>query len=452
MNSDRSREIADLTGLMRIPGYAGNAGAKQASAAYCVELLNEAGFDSIIAGPADAPAIIASIDGNGPGRLLFYNHYDVVPSGDAATWVRDPFVPQVEDGVLYGRGASDHKASFIARLAAVRNLRQRGELPVGVTFLVDGEEEIGSPSLEDIILSNRHRLRGNGGLYSGGARSEGGGMVIRAGAKGRCGLELSVTLGDRDNHSKWAAVLPSAAWRLVSALASFHDARSDKLLLDGFLDGVRGPDNADEEALGKLHFDTGEFLKGVGHSRLRHGAAADPLRALMFSPTFNLAWIKSGSGGGTVLPGAASAMLDIRLVPGQTPERIAALIRQHLTARGYDDIEISQSGGSDPDKCDLDDPVVLALRKACANFSDDVDVHPMGAGSGPRYLFKKHLGFSLVQDPGCSWQGSNDHASNENIMTEHFHQNRALIEAFLVNYGDIAGRRETLPEKIEGQA
>lgn len=437
MTDSSEEDLRDLLDLLRIPSHAGNAEAKKAAALHCETLLRRSGFDTTLCGPSDAPAVVATLTGTGSGSLLFYNHYDVVAPGDTAQWDRDPFGATLDGDHLVARGASDHKASFVARLAAVRKLRDRGGLPVGVSFLIDGEEEIGSPNLEDIILSQREHLRANGGLYSGGARAEDGSMVIRAGCKGRCGIRLTVRTSERDNHSKWAAVLPSAAWRLIATLAALRKDGTGDVLVEKFHDGIEGPDREDEAALDALDFDRAAFLRSVGHSAFRPDAAADPLRALMFAPTFNIAWLGCGTGSGTVLPGSASALLDIRLVPGQTAQGMFELVRRHLAARGFGDVELEMEGASDPDKCDLSDPVVRALQQACEIAGAPCDIHPMGAGSGPRHLFRRHLGFSLVQDPGCSWAGSNDHAANENIMVPHFHQNRELIADFLVAFSKM---------------
>jgi acetylornithine deacetylase/succinyl-diaminopimelate desuccinylase-like protein len=439
MSSNNRMELLDK--LLRIPSHAGNAEAKREAAFICVKMLTDVGFDSLMAGPHDSPTVIARLKTEGGKQLLFYNHYDVVDAGNIAQWQSDPFTPTLADGKLTARGSSDHKASFVARLAAVDRLKACGELQVGVTFLVDGEEEIGSPSLEAILISHREALGAAGGLYSGGARDDDGRMVIRAGCKGRCGIRLTVALGDRDNHSKWAAVLPSSAWRLVAALASLRDGTTDKVLVQGFLDGVLDPDPRDESALSLLHFDVKPMLEAVGYKALTPHAQSDPLRALMFDPTFNLAWIESGNGGGTVLPGAASAMLDIRLVPGQTQDNVADLVASHLKNKGFGDVKVSLEGGSNPDKCDLADPVVIALAEACMVSGERYCIHPMGAGSGPRHLFKHHLGYSLVQDPGCSWHGSNDHAANENIMVRHFDENSLLIERFLAFYAKAGPER-----------
>lgn len=431
----------ELTDLIRIPSHGGVPGARRTAAQLCKDLLTDAGFAVHVCGPQDAPSLIATIDADTRtrNRLLFYNHYDVVPPGHQADWRHPPFDAVIENGVLFGRGSSDHKASFVARLIAVRDLKQRGALPVGVTFLVDGEEEIGSPSLGQTIIENKALLAASGGLYSGGARNENGTMIIRAGSKGRCGLRLTVAYSASDNHSKWAPLLRNPGWRLVAALTSLHDGQKH------ILEGARTPDRLDEAALAQLSFDPQKFLREVGHDALRADAAADPLRSLMFAPTFNLAWINSGPGGGTVLPGRASALLDLRLVPGQSSAEVAARVRAHLARHGFDDIEVEETGGSEPDKCDLDDPVVQALTKAARDLGMPCLLHPMGAGSGPRHLFRRHLGFSLVQDPGCSWQGSNDHAADENILIEHFDDNRRLIEAFLVQ----SARHEDLPQDCD---
>ncbi|MDP0926160.1 M20/M25/M40 family metallo-hydrolase [Paracoccus onubensis] len=439
VNDVPDRALAELIEWVRIPSHAGTADAKTEAARYCGALLEAAGFTVKFDGPAKAPAVIATLNPDAPNRLLFYSHYDVVAPGDPAAWDHPPFSGKVVDGTLHGRGTSDHKATFIARLEAIRRLQSENAMPLGISFLVEGEEEQGSTSLKGIIIRNRDLLRAGGGLYSGGARTESGQPVIRAGCKGRIGLKLTVALSPRDNHSKWAGLLQNSAWRLIAALATLYDGKRGQVLVEGYRDACVGPNAADEAALGKLDFDTNAFLASSGYEGLRGDIVADPLRLLMFEPTFNIAWLRSGPGGETVLPGNASAMLDLRLVPGQTPAQVEQMIRTHLANAGFADVGIEASGGSEPDKCDLGDPVVQSLHEAALRVHDECCLHPMGAGSGPRYLFRRHLGFNLVQDPGCSWAGSNDHAANENIRIAHFQQNISLMQEFLRTHASRVG-------------
>lgn len=434
MSQQTDRALSELIEWVKMPSHKAEPESMREAAHFCARLLKEAGFTVRFVGSPEAPAIIARINPDAPKTLLFYSHYDVVAPGDEGAWTHPPFSGHVEDGVLHGRGSSDHKATFIARLEAVRRLLKSGELPLGIAFLIEGDEELGSRGLEQIIIDNRDMLTASGGLYSGGARTETGKPVIRAGGKGQIAIRLTVQLSNRDNHSKWAAIAPNPGWRLVAALNTLYDGDRDQLLTKGFLESALPPSAADEAALAKLNFDVDAFLKSSGHKRLRTDAQTDPLRTLLFVPTFNIAWLRSGPGSSTVLPGTASAMLDLRLVPGQTARGAEQTVRDHLASHGFGDVLIEVSKGSEPEKCDLDDLVIQSLYAAAVKVHGECDVYPMGPGSGPRYLFARHLGYSLVQDPGCSWSGSNDHAANENIIIEHFQQNIDLIEAFLRDY------------------
>lgn len=433
--------IDELRDFVRLPSYAAHPTGRPAAADYAQKLLEDTGFRVWRHGAADAPVLFAELAGESGRWLLFYNHYDVTAPGDEAAWSVPPFSAEVKDSVMYGRGTSDHKASFVARVAAIRELlKQGGRLPVGIRFLVDSEEESGSPGLEDILRAHGPELQADGGLYSGGALDEKERPVIRAGSKGMCSLRLSVTTAAQHLHSKWAVLVPNAAWRLIAALNTMYEPETGRVLIPGFLDGVRPVTDLEREALAELDFGFDEFSEAVG---MRHAAPgvteSNVLERIMFAPTFNLAYFSAGNGGRTVLPADAVAILDVRLVPDQDTGAMRELIASHLEANGFSDVKIETLGGSNPDKCDLGDPVVRALRVAAEEtYGQRPQVHPSGAGSGPRYLFKKYLGISLVQDPGASWLGSNDHAADENIRLADYLANIELTRRFITHYARFA--------------
>lgn len=428
-----------LRTFVRLPSLASDGAGMLAAADYAEEQLRALGFTVWRHGPAERPVIFAELAGADPRYLLFYNHYDVTDPGPHDAWKYPPFSAQVAQGQLYGRGSSDHKASFVARLAAIRQLLQQGPLPVGVRFLLDSEEELGSPALEGILSEYGHELAAAGGLYSGGALDENDRPVIRAGSKGMCSLELTIVTAPQQLHSKWAAILPNPAWRLIAALNSLYNPHTETVLFEGFHDGIKDTDADDLRALAQLDFGVDAFMDEFRPVRIKAPVdQTDILRRLMFEPTFNLAHFSAGDGGRTVLPGKAVAILDMRLVPGQQSSRIARLIYDHLQQHGFNDVQLRHLGGSEADRCALSDPTVVALERAAEQvYGVAAQVHPSGAGSGPRWLFRKHLGISLVQDPGASWSGSNDHAPNENVRLDDFLANVQLVERFIREYATL---------------
>src|SRR3954465_8377921 len=167
------------------------------------------GFPVLLAeaGPRDGPAV------------LIYNHYDVQPVGDLAEWSSPPFEPQVRDGKMFGRGVADPKSNIVAPLDALNAVRAvRGSLPVRVIWLLEGEEEIGSPHLDEFIAAHQDELRADGCIWEFGSYTWDGTPNLYLGLKGMLSVELTARSAARDLHSANAAFVPSPVWRLVWAL------------------------------------------------------------------------------------------------------------------------------------------------------------------------------------------------------------------------------------------
>jgi len=227
--------------------------------------------------------------------ILLYNHFDVQPPEPLAEWVTPPFEPTIRDGRLFARGATDNKGNIVARLSALQAIKHVvGKLPINVKFLVDGEEEINSPSLPDLVRKNRKLLDADWVLWEDTLR-EGDVPVISLGSKAICTIELRCKTASTDFHSAFAGVYPSAAWRLVHALATMKDADGN-ILIDGFYDDVRKPSAAfqrlqaeqpevDLQAI-QQRFSIKQFVRNVSPRDFRRQYVADP--------TCNIAGINSG--------------------------------------------------------------------------------------------------------------------------------------------------------------
>jgi acetylornithine deacetylase/succinyl-diaminopimelate desuccinylase-like protein len=442
LDQDDAVSIEALREFVRLPSVAGSPAGLLAAADHAGQLLISLGFRVWQRGSSDAPVLFAELAGIDDHWLLFYNHYDVTDPGSEGDWLYPPFAAEISEGMVFGRGTSDHKASFMARIMAIQALLARGPLPIGIRFLIDSEEESGSPNLETILRNHGHELTAAGGLYSGGALDEKNQPVIRAGSKGMCSLQLTVRTARQPLHSKWAVLVPNPAWRLVAAFASMYDPSTNKVLVPGFHDSIEAITTIERAAISKLDFGIEQFEAAVEPASLVPASdSSGLLERIMFEPTFNIAYFSAGDGSRTVLPNQATAILDIRLVPWQDSSHIRESIAAHLSSNGFSDIQITSLGEGNPDKCDLADPVVQALQQASSRvYNVDVQTHPSGAGSGPRYLFRKYLGISLVQDPGASWLGSNDHAANENIRIGDYLANIRLIERFITEYASLVSR------------
>lgn len=386
-------------------------------------LLKDAGFEmQRLYAEGAPPAIFGEQRGRSPFTLLLYNHYDVQPAEPLDLWDSPAFEPTVRDGNLYARGSSDNKGEIAARLAAIRALRAaNGELPITIKWLIEGEEEIGSPHFAVIAERYADLLKADGCFWEGSGFDPDGRPELVLGTKGLLYVQLDVQGVGSDAHSGNAPILPSAAWRLVQALATLKDA-DGHITIPGFWDDVRPPSEAELAAIAdnpdmddKLReaFGIERFVDGLSGAALRERAA--------FAPTCNIAGLLSGytgEGSKTVLPAKAMAKIDFRLVPNQDPQKILAALRAHLHAQGYDDITVTEFGGAEPVVTPLDDPFVRRIAAIGEEFAGKAAVmKPLIGGTlpllGSLRRFVGVPGLAAIGNP--TYWNNRMHAPNEHI-------------------------------------
>jgi len=419
--------LARLTGLVRIPSIAAEGGPTMADAAAAVEALCAwAGVPAGQVPTAGGPPIILGRAGDGPRSLLIYNHYDVQPPDPLDAWATSPFEPQVRDGVLYGRGVADNKGNLVARLAAARAYRETlGPLPLRLLFVLEGEEEVGSPHLASFAETHADLLRGmDGCIWESGYKDEADRQTISLGLKGVLSLELYVHTAASDAHSGNGGLYPNAAWRLVEALSTLRTP-DGQVTVDGFMERVRPPTDAEMAMLARIPFDVAAIQRALGmRGFLGDLTGATALRRLIFEPTCTINGILggyTGPGSKTVIPARAMAKLDLRLVPDQTPAHALEAVRDHLARRGFTDVTVLESeGGLMPARSD---PGAAIVRAAVAALTDVHGaapiVFPSAAGSGPMYQLCQAYGIPAVSC-GVGWANSRTHAPDESIRVADF--------------------------------
>ena len=432
MGRDYQRMVSDavrITELLcRQPSVSAEQRALDETADLVEELLAGVGFETQqLRAEASAPAVYGERRGRSDFTLLLYNHYDVQPADPLDLWESEPFEPTVRDGKLFARGTSDNKAELAVRLAVLRALLdEEGELPVHVKWIVEGEEEIGSANFDAIVRENAALLRADGALWEGGAaRLPDGRPDVALGFKGMLNVRLDVTALATDAHSSLEAIAPSAPWRLVQALASIRD-RDGTVRVPGFYDAVVPPTDAERAALAAASdSDEDQLRETLGIDRFDDGLTGAALwERASFRPTSNLAGFHSGYGGPgikTVLPAAASAWLDFRLVPDQEADAIFELIRAHLEREGFSDVEARKLGEATPAKTPLGDPFVRrVIDVAEAVCGEPASMTPLAAATLPIVAsFRDHLGVPGLSAPDNPfYAGSNAHAPNEHIRLE----------------------------------
>jgi acetylornithine deacetylase/succinyl-diaminopimelate desuccinylase-like protein len=378
------------------------------------------------------PVVYAEKKADSDKTLLFYHHYDVQPEDPIEDWVSSPWKLTERDGRIYARGTTDDKGETVQSMLGIQLIEDAlGHLPTNVKFVIEGEEEAGSDNLPKFTEKNTDLIRADGCIWEGAGLypSDDNEMTIPTpveiicGVKGNAYYELYAggvpKFPRTDVHSGNAAAVPNAAWRMVWALSTLKD-ENEKILLDGFYDSVNPPLDEDVKAL-EQHGDENErlFKEDYGLKELllgRHGIELS--KELHLQPSLTICGMGSGyqnEGGKTIVPASATAKLDFRLVPNQTPDDVTRMLTNHLQEKGFGDIAVKFLTGYAPAKTPITNPFIQSVIKATEEITapTQVDIIPIVPGSGPAYLFAPYTPFSMIGNPVSE---VNIHAPNENML------------------------------------
>ena len=397
-------------------------------------LIEQIGAATQIIETGGAPVVYGEI-GSGPRTLLIYDHYDVQPADPLDLWVSAPFAAQLRDGKVFARGVADNRGDIMARIQAIETYRSTiGELPIKIKFLIEGEEEIGSPNLPDFVANNRELLAADGCLWEAGSRNEEDRALIALGLKGVLHLELRVTAANVDLHSSLATIVPNASWRLVWALASLKN-EDDVITVDGLKDQVFTPSEQQINMLGDIPIAEERMKADLGIAAFNRSLTGiELLKKHLYEPTCTIQGITTGYGGSglkAVSPCRATAKIEFRLVPNLEPERVLQLLKAHLERRGYGDIEIIVHAALNPAASDPDSAVARAAVRAAAVEEQPPLVYPLMAGSGPMSYFSAGLEMPVVSCGGISWHDCRAHAPNESVRVVDYIRGIKFIGRFI---------------------
>jgi acetylornithine deacetylase/succinyl-diaminopimelate desuccinylase-like protein len=437
-----SASLEELAELCAQPSVAAQNWGMEDCARLVQDMLDRRGFETRLKETPGHPVVLAEREGRSDRTLLFYNHYDVQPPEPLELWHSPPFEPEIRGGKMYGRGISDDKGHFVSRLLALDALlAAEDELPCRVKFIVEGEEEIGSVHLPDFVADHQEELAADACIWEFGGVDHRDVPMQYLGLRGICYVELSVQTAAADVHSGLGgSIFPNAAWRLVWALNSLKGP-DEIISLDGFYQPVLPPTARDLELLDQLpevnqeyrdRYQIPYFLKGIeGGLELK--------RAQVFEPTCTICGLTSGyqgEGSKTVLPARASAKVDFRLVPNQTPSQVLDQLRSHLDQHGFEDVQIEHLGGGPPARTDPDDPFIeLVVKTAEGIYEQPMALVPITGGSGPNHAFVHTLDLP-VATAGIGYPGANAHAPNENIRLDLYTKGARHIAAILHAFGE----------------
>jgi acetylornithine deacetylase/succinyl-diaminopimelate desuccinylase-like protein len=433
--------IAELSRYCQQPSVAAQNWGLTECADLTAQMLKTRGFTVEINSTGGAPVVYGERAGHSDKTLLFYNHYDVQPPEPLELWDSPPFEPAIRDGKLFARGVSDDKGHLVSRLFAIDALLEEdGELPCNIKFVVEGEEEVSSIHLKDFVLNNLKKLSADACIWEFGGVDHRDVPVQYLGLRGICYVELSVETAKIDVHSGLGgSIFPNAAWRLVWALSTLK-GEDERIRLPGHYDSVKPPSERDRSLFDQLPETADEYKSRYGIDHFLHGLTDGvELRiAEVFEPTCTICGLTSGyqgAGSKTVLPARASAKVDFRLVPNQTPERVLKSLRLHLDQEGFQDVQIEFLGGESPARTDPDDPFVkLVVEAAQPIYGHPMQIVPMSGGSGPNHTFVHNLHLPVVA-AGIGYPGSQGHAPNENIRLDLYLKGARHIARILKEFG-----------------
>jgi len=422
--SHADRYVEELRELCAIPSEATDPAALDAAAAWCRDRLAAAGCRTREIRADSVPALVVGETGSGARRLICVQHYDVQPAVPLELWETPPYVPAIRNGAVYARGVGDNKGHLLLRIQAVEaHQAVFGDLPIRLRFLIEGEEEAGSVNLGRLLQQDPSLVDGDGALKEGGSLDPAGRPELSLGNKGILYVELRVRTMASDAHSAGAPYLPNAGWRLLAALATLLDP-AGRVRIPGFYDQVRQATDEERRYVTTRPFEADHIKRVYGIDRFAFGRdAAAANAAAVFEPTCNLCGVWSGYTGPrtkTVIPAEAAAKLDFRLVPDQDPAAVAELLRRHLDAEGFVDVEIVPEEGERPYRGPADSPLVRAAQAVAEEaFARPAVIIPNGGGTAPMWLVSHRHQLANVT-LGMSHTGSGAHAPNEHIRLDNY--------------------------------
>jgi acetylornithine deacetylase/succinyl-diaminopimelate desuccinylase-like protein len=360
LRKHHDRFVRELCEYVRFPSVSGDARYKKdvvACAKWLVEHCRGIGLDAELCRTRGNSIVVAQTPRERRGRkphFLVYGHYDVQPPEPLELWKSPPFRPRILGKSLFARGASDNKGQHFAHLKAVEAYLKTGtELPCDLTFIIEGEEEVNSPSLSSFLRENQSRLRCEAVVISDSELYSPRHPTLSYGLRGICGLEITLCGAKRDLHSGiFGGSIENPAMALCQILAQLRDDKG-RIMIPGFYDNVL-PLSPFERAHFLEHpFDGEAYKESIGVSQLFGERGFTVIEQRSARPTLEINGLTSGyqgDGAKTIIPSTASAKLTMRLVPHQEPKKVLALTVAHLkklcptTVR----MKIQTDPGSDP--------------------------------------------------------------------------------------------------------
>ena len=448
IEQNKDRFVEELFSLILIPSISSESEHK-ADMVRCAErwkeLLTASGAENAeLIETTGNPLVYAekSID---PSKktVLVYGHYDVMPVTPLELWNTEPFEPVVKDGKIWARGADDDKGQSFMQAKAFETMMALGTLPCNVKFLLEGEEEIGSPALKQWIKKpeNKEKLKADIILVSDTDMVSAEVPSVTTGLRGLVKFEMHVTGPDHDLHSGDFGGTVSNPVNVLSWMIGTVLDKNGHITIPGFYDDVLVCSQEERALINKAPHDDEEYKKSVGVDVLHGENGYTTLERIGIRPTFDVCGIQggySGEGFKTIIPSVAWAKLSFRLVANQNPEHIARIVEDYFRSIAPNSVKLEfiyyEKGM--PYVCPIDLPAYKAAEKA---FGDTYNMQPIPAHSGCSISivsdFEQELGLKSIL-LGFGLGADNIHAPNENYRLDRFYKGIETAVAFFQHYAE----------------
>jgi len=429
--NNKAQYIEELKEYLRIPSISTleeHKGDIEKCSKFVASKLSDAGMTEVKLFSTEGHPIVYAEWMKAPGKptVLIYGHYDVQPVDPLELWKNNPFEPVIKSGKIYARGANDNKGqNFVHIKSAEAFLKTKGELPLNVKFLIEGEEEIGSENLGKFLKKNQKLLKCDAVLISDTSMYAPGIPTINYGLRGLAYMEVEVTGPNRDLHSgSFGGGIANPINELAKIISKLQD-NNGKIAIPDFYKDVKPLSKKDRENYKNLNFSDVELMKEYGVDELKGEKGYSTLERLSGRPTLDCNGIVggfTGEGAKTVLPSKASAKISMRLVPDQNPKEIAKLFAKYVYSIAPKSVKVKVKDlhGGFPIVMSLEDKAIEAGAKAVAKAFGKETVYTREGGSIPIVVeFSKQLKAPVVL-MGLGLETDNIHSPNEHFWLKNF--------------------------------
>jgi len=437
---NKDRFLEELLALLRIPSVSARTENKD-DMLTCAEAVKkslvEAGATKATIYPTEGHPIVYAekiIDPALP-TVLVYGHYDVQPADPLELWNSGPFDPVIKDGKIYARGSADDKGQFYMHVKALETMVQTGTLTTNIKFLIEGEEEVGSPNLATFVKANKALLDANVILISDTSMISMENPSIDIGVRGLSYIEVEVTGPNRDLHSGvYGGAVANPITMLSKMIASCHD-ENNHITIPGFYDDVVESSDIERAKMAEAPFNANEYAKDLGVSELWGEKGYSSNERTGIRPTLEVNGIwggYTGEGAKTVLPSKAFAKISCRLVPNQSSQKITEKIINYFTsiAPAGVTVKAAEHHGGEPYMTPINSKEYQAAASAITATFGKEPIPVRGGGSIPICaLFEKELGLKIVF-MGFGLDSDNLHSPNEKFDIVNFYKGIETIPYF----------------------